>query len=185
MRLIWGQAYSPATGPFLVMVAASVLTPVTVLCSSLLAGLGRVGVPLLAEALAAGVDIGVAFALVPHHGALGAAIANSCALVASGLPLLIYASRITGPLGVQPVALVRGVVLAGAGGGVAWAVSATLGGALGLVLGLVCGAAVFLGLAVGIGFLPRADAEWLREALGKRFSGRAGDAVLALAGWRQ
>lgn len=185
VRLIWGQAYSPATGPFLVMVAASVLTPVTVLCSSLLAGLGRVGVPLLAEALAAGVDIGVAFALVPHHGALGAAIANSCALVASGLPLLIYASRITGPLGVQPVALVRGVVLAGAGGGVAWAVSATLGGALGLVLGLVCGAAVFLGLAVGIGFLPRADAEWLREALGKRFSGRAGDAVLALAGWRQ
>ena len=40
-------------------------------------------------------------------------------------------------------------------------------------------------LALGIGFLPRADAEWLREALGKRFSGRAGGAVLALAGWRQ
>jgi O-antigen/teichoic acid export membrane protein len=185
LRLFWGEAFSPATGPFLIMVAASLLTPVTVLCSSLLAGLGRVGVPLLAEALAAGVDIGVAFALVPHHGALGAAIASSCALVASGLPLLVYASRITGPLRVQPVALVRGAIVAGAGGGVAWAVSAAFGGGVGLVLGLLCGTAVFLGLALLVGFLPRADAEWLREVLGKRFSGPAGDALLALAGRRQ
>src|SRR4051812_15096713 len=42
IRLIWGEAFSPARGPFLVMVAASLLTPVTVLCASLLAGLGRV-----------------------------------------------------------------------------------------------------------------------------------------------
>ena len=76
-------------------------------------------------------------------------------------------------------------MIAGAGGGVAWAVSAALDGGLGLVLGLLCGAAVFLGLALVVGFLPRADAEWLREALGKRFSGRAGVVVLALAGRRQ
>jgi hypothetical protein len=76
-------------------------------------------------------------------------------------------------------------MIAGAGGGVAWAVSAAFGGATGLVLGLLCGTAAFLGLALLVGFLPRADAEWLREVLGKRFSGRAGGAVLALAGWRQ
>ena len=182
VRVIWGDAYSPATSPFLVMVAASVLTPVTVLCSSLMAGLGRIGVPLAAEVFAAVVDIGLSFALIPHHGALGAAIASSCALVASGLPLLVYANKISGPIQVEPFALLRGVVIAGAGGAVAWAIVATLGGVGGLALGLVGGTAVFSALALFVGFLPRADAEWLRDVLGTRLHGTLGTVAVAFAG---
>ena len=83
--MIWGAGVQPGNKPFLVMVAASLLTPLTILSSALLAGIGRVGVPLARRRRSPRrVDIGVAFALVPHHGALGAAIASSCGLLVAG-----------------------------------------------------------------------------------------------------
>jgi O-antigen/teichoic acid export membrane protein len=185
LRVIWGPDFAGAVYPFLVMVASSVLTPVTVLSASLVAGVGRVGVPLVAEALAAAVDVGLAFALVPHHGALGAAIASSSALLASGLLLLLYANRLTGPIRFDGWALVRGVAFAAAGGAVAWGLVTAVGGVGGIVLGLAGGAVVFSLLGLLVGFLPRDDAEWLHDVL----AGHAGEVparvALAFAGRRQ
>jgi O-antigen/teichoic acid export membrane protein len=56
IRLFWGDAYGPTREPLLIMVAASLLTPVTVLASSLLAGLAHVRLPLVATAAAGIVD---------------------------------------------------------------------------------------------------------------------------------
>jgi O-antigen/teichoic acid export membrane protein len=185
IRLIWGESLSPASKPFLILVAASPIVPLTTLSASLVTGLGRVKFPLVVDTAAAAVDLGVAFALVPQHGAVGAAIASSCALVVSGVPLIVYSSRIAGPISWGPRHLVRGALLAAAGGGVSWAVVASVGGAAGVLLGLVAGTAVFVVLSVLIGFLPRDDAEWLEEALGARAGRLPRRAALALAGRRQ
>lgn len=185
LRVIWGQDYAAAVGPFLVMVGSSVMTPVTILSASLVTGLGRVAVPLATEAVAAVVDIGVAFALVPAHGALGAAIASSCALLASGLPLLLYANRLTGPVRLEGWLLVRGAAFAAAGGAVAWGLVDAVGGVGGIALGLAGGLAVFVLLGLLVGFLPRDDAEWLHSVLGSRARGVPARAALAFAGRRQ
>jgi len=185
IRVIWGQEFSPAGKPFLVMVAASLLTPLTILSSALLAGIGRVGVPLAADAAAAAVDVGVAFALVPDHGALGAAIASACGLLVAGGPQLVYAARLTGPIRWELGGLLRGVLIAAAGGAVAYGLVQALGGAAGVIVGLLAGGVVFLGLSLLIGFLPRDDAHWLQGVIGTRGGRLPAQAVLALAGRRQ
>jgi len=168
IRVIWGSEFGPAEKPFLIMVFASLMTPVTVLSASLLAGLGKVRVPLVADAAAAVVDIGLAFALVPRHGAVGAAIANSAAQLASGVPLLVYGSRLAGPVRWEVKSLARTAVLSAAGGAAAWGVVTALGGPAGIVLGLVAGAFVFFVLAALVRILPADDAAWLGDALGAR-----------------
>jgi O-antigen/teichoic acid export membrane protein len=184
IRVVWGPEFVAAKDPFLVLVAASLMTPVTVLSSSLVAGLGRVGVPLVVDSAAAAVDVGLAFALVPGHGALGAAIASASALVVSGVPLIVYSSRIAGPVRWEVPRLLRGALIAAVGGAVAWLLVDALGGALGVVLGLICGAALFASLALLVGFLPREDAEWLEGVLGARVGPFPRKAALALAGRR-
>jgi O-antigen/teichoic acid export membrane protein len=182
IRLIWGEAYGPAETPFLIMVATSLVTPLTVLGASLVVGVGRIGVPLLADAGAAAVDIGLAFALVPGHGAVGAALANSAAQVTAGLPLIIYSSRLAGPIRWEARILARTALLSAAGGGAAWAVVMVLGGAAGVLVGLLSGAAVFFAGAAVVGILPRDDAEWLADLFGPRAGHSTRKAALLLAG---
>lgn len=182
IRVIWGQELSPASKPFLVMVAASLITPLTVLSSAVVTGLGRVRFPLVIDTLAAVVDVGVAFALVPQYGALGAALASACAIAVSGLPLVAYSARLAGPIRWEAAKLLRGAALAAAGGAVAWGAAYAVGGGIGIVLGLVAGTAVLGTLAVLVGFLPKEDAEWLEGVLGPRAGRLPRRAVLALAG---
>jgi O-antigen/teichoic acid export membrane protein len=165
----------------LIMVAASLVTPVTVLAASLLAGLGQVRLPLIANAAAGVVDIGVAAALVPHHGAVGAAIANAGAQAMAGLPLIIYSARLAGPIRWEPGALLRCSVLSALGGAAAWGVVTALGGVAGIVLGLLAGAVAFFVPAVAVGILPREDAAWLSDVLGSRAGHVLRRAVMALA----
>ncbi|HEY6836981.1 MAG TPA: oligosaccharide flippase family protein [Gaiellaceae bacterium] len=181
LRIIWGEAFASTREPFLIMVAASIVTPITVLASSLLAGLGRVKLPLLANAVAGIVDIGLAFALVPGHGAVGAAIANAGAQAAAGLPLIVYSARLAGPIRWEPGALIRCAVFSALGGAAAWAVVTALGGIAGVILGLLAGSAVFFAAGAIVGFLPPEDAAWLSELIGSRTGERGRRAVLALA----
>jgi O-antigen/teichoic acid export membrane protein len=162
------------------MVAASLLTPVTVLASSLLAGLAHVRLPLVATAAAGIVDLGLAAALVPHHGAVGAAIANGAAQATAGVPMIVYSARIAGPIDWGWGSLVRCAGVSAAGGAVAWGVSAGVGGAAGLILGLLAGSAVFFGLAAAVGLLSREDAAWLSDVVGSRAGDLPRRLVLAL-----
>ncbi|HSB39584.1 MAG TPA: MATE family efflux transporter [Gaiellaceae bacterium] len=181
IRLAWGADYAPAREPLLIMVAGSLLTPVTVLASSLLAGLERVKLPLAATAAAAAVDLGLAAALVPHHGAVGAAIANAAAQAAAGLPLIAYSARLAGPIRVGWGGLLRCAAFSAAGGAAAWGVAAVLGGVAGLILGLLAGTTLFLALGGAVGLLSREDAAWVAEVLGPRAGELPRRLVLALA----
>jgi O-antigen/teichoic acid export membrane protein len=181
VRLVWGEDFAAARDPLLIMVGASLITPVTVLASSLLAGLEYVRLPLAATAAAALVDLGLAAALVPHHGAVGAAIANGSAQLAAGLPLILYSARRAGPIRWGWGGLLRCALLSAAGGAAAWGVATALGGIGGLVLGLVAGAAVFFSLAAVVGFVEGEDAVWAADVLGSRAGELPRRAVLGLA----
>ncbi len=180
IRVVWGGAFADARDPLLIMVAASLITPITVLASALLAGLAHVRLPLLATAAAGAVDLGLAAALVPHHGAVGAAIANGAAQATAGIPMIVFAGRLQGPIDWGWGRLLRCAAVCAGGGAVAWGVSASLGGIAGLLLGLLAGSAVFFGLAVAIGFLSREDADWLADVVGTRAGRLPRRLVLAL-----
>ena len=181
LKLIWGDAYAPTRDPFLIMVAASLLTPMTVTAASLLAGLGRVRVPLVVNTCAGAVDLGLAYLLVPHHGAVGAAIANAGAQATAGIPLIASCSRLAGPIRWGPGSLLRCAVYSALGGVAAWAVVSALGGVIGIVLGLLAGLTLFLGLASTIGLLHRDDADWLAAVVGSKLGNAPRRLVLALA----
>jgi O-antigen/teichoic acid export membrane protein len=181
IRLVWGEQYAATREPLLIMVGASLITPVTVLASSLLAGLEHVRLPLAATAAAGIVDLALAAALVPHHGAVGAAIANAAAQVAAGVPLILYSARRAGPIRWEWGGLLRCAAVSAAGGAAAWGVATALGGLAGLVLGLLAGAAVFFGLAAFVGLLSREDAAWASDVLGSRGGELPRRLVLALA----
>jgi O-antigen/teichoic acid export membrane protein len=180
IRLVWGEAFADTREPLLIMVAASLITPVTVLASSLLAGLEQVRLPLAATMAAAVVDLGLAAALVPDHGAVGAATANAAAQLAAGLPLVAYSARLAGPIRWGWGGLIRCAVVSAAGGAAAWGVATSLAGVAGLILGLLAGTSVFFALGAAVGFLARDDAAWLADVVGSRAGELPRRLVLAL-----
>jgi peptidoglycan biosynthesis protein MviN/MurJ (putative lipid II flippase) len=130
---------------------------------------------------AGAVDLGLAYLLVPHHGAVGAAIANAGAQATAGIPLIASCSRLAGPIRWGPGSLLRCAVYSAIAGAAAWAVVSALGGVIGLVLGLLAGATLFLGLAWTIGLLRRDDADWLAAVVGSKLGNAPRRLVLALA----
>lgn len=184
IRLIWGRSYEGAVAPFLIMVATSLVTPLTVLGESLVAGLGHVGVPLLANAAAAAVDVGLALLLIPSHAAVGAAITNSVAQIAAGLPLIVYGARVAGPIRWEAGALVRMATVSGIAGVIAWALVRTVGGIGGLVTGLLVGFAAFVALGSFVRVLTRDDGAWLAGVLGGTAAGVPRWLALRFAGIR-
>ena len=136
------------------------------LSTALLAGLGHIRVPLVANAVAALADVGLAFALVPHLNANGAAIANAAGQATYSLIMLAAAERIVAPVAWRGGVLVRNAVAATAGGLAAWGVLEELGGGIaGLIGGAVVLVAVYGALAVLLRVIPGEDAAWLEETV--------------------
>jgi O-antigen/teichoic acid export membrane protein len=171
LRLLFGPDFEGTAPVLLIMLAPFPLLPLLSLSRSLLAGLGKLRVPLAAETLAAGVNVALAFALVADHGAVGAAVANIAAqLTAAGL-VLAYALWSVGAVDWRPLALWRAALAAVAAGLAGWAGVSLLPEAWGLVLGAILAFVSFSALAVTLKILPEDDAAWLNEAAGRRLGG--------------
>jgi O-antigen/teichoic acid export membrane protein len=168
IKLVWGDDYARAGDVLLILAASSVLVPFTVLSTSLLSGLGQIRAPIAADVVAAGVDVGLALALVPDHGAVGAALANSGAQVASGAIAVTFALRAVGGVRFDTVCLARAVLVAAVGGAAAWAVQWSLPELPGLIAGSAAGVAAMAVVAVGLGVLRDDDARWLERVAGPR-----------------
>ncbi|HEX9994919.1 MAG TPA: oligosaccharide flippase family protein, partial [Acidimicrobiales bacterium] len=107
LRVVYGEEYR-GTGPvLLVMAAAFPAVPLLRLATGVHAGFGRIGVQLAASAAAAAVDVALAAALVPAHGAQGAAVANAAAQVVAAVPIVAYAARLTGGVDWAPATQAR------------------------------------------------------------------------------
>jgi O-antigen/teichoic acid export membrane protein len=136
------------------------------LSTALLAGLGHIRVPLIANTIAALADVGLAFALVPHLDANGAAIANAAGQATYSLIMLAAAERIVAPVAWRGAVLVRNAAAAIVAGLAAWGALEELGGGIaGLLGGAVVLVVAYGVLAVVLRVIPGEDAAWLEETV--------------------
>ena len=168
LKVIWGSDYSRAGDVFLILVAPLPLIPLINYARAFLTGIGLIRVPLMILAAAGVVNIGLDFLLVPRWDSIGAAVANVCAQLSAGLPVLVYSRRKVGPIQWETATLVRAAIVSALAGGVAWAAVWLVGGPGGLAVGLLAGSFAFVVLGALFRILTADDALWLDESVGGR-----------------
>jgi O-antigen/teichoic acid export membrane protein len=183
VRLVYGASFEAAGGPLRVLLAPLPVISAVGLAGALLAGIGRLRPATIAGVVAAGVNIGLDFALIPPLDALGAALASSAAQLVLAVPMLVYAHASLGAVHWEWRSLARTALASVLGGLAAWGVLELVGGVAGLVAGLVVGAAAFCALAWLLRILSADDAEWLDSHVGGWLGGRVGR-VIRLWGMR-
>ena len=174
LRVVYGPEFEATSQVLLIMLLPFPLLPLVSLSRSVLAGLGRLRVPLVIETAAAVLNIALAFLLVSGHGAVGAAVANVAAQTMGAALVLAYSLSAVGAPQWRPLALWRAAIAAAAAGLAGWAGVSLLPDGPGLVVGSIAAAVVFAGLAVALRILPREDAVWLDEHAGERLGGLVG-----------
>jgi O-antigen/teichoic acid export membrane protein len=174
LLVVYGEEFRDTRTVLLIMLAPFPLLPLLSLSRSVLAGLGRLRVPLTIETGAAVLNVVLAFLLVPGHGAVGAAIANVAAQATSAVLVLAYSLAEVRPAVWRPFALWRAAVAALAAGLAGWAIVLLLPDVAALIAGTAVAAAVFVGLAFALKILPREDAIWLSDHAGTRLGGLVG-----------
>lgn len=177
LKLAYGGQYDGAVTPLVVLLAFLPLIAVASLGTLLLAAVGRLLPTIIAGIAAAGVNIGLDFALIPSHGALGAAVANSAAQTTVGIPALVYGWRTLGGLRWDPGTVARAAAASLGGGLGAWAVVTLVGGVAGFSLGLATGVVLFGALASALGIVSVDDGRWLDETAGRLLGGWLGRLV--------
>jgi O-antigen/teichoic acid export membrane protein len=178
LRLVFGSRFRGSGAPLEILLVPFPLIPLMNASYSLIVGLRKVAFPLISGAASAAVNVGLDFALIPGHGALGAAVANSSAQALTAVVIVTYGIRSVHGIEWQASALARLIatsVLAGLAARVA--LDATGGGLGGLALGLLVGAVVFVVLARLLGIISRPDGKWLRDTAATLLGGRVARAV--------
>jgi O-antigen/teichoic acid export membrane protein len=174
---VYGGEYRPAGTALVIMACAFPLVALHHIGVSLLQGLGTVRPLVAGGAAATVVDIALAAALIPDHGATGAAIANACAQVTAAALTFFFARRAVGRVHVDGRALAGLVAASAFGGFAAWCALRAVDGAGGLAVAAVAGATALAVTARIVGVVARGDAEWLQDAV----RGPAGRVVAGVA----
>jgi O-antigen/teichoic acid export membrane protein len=184
ISLAYGSDFSGAGDVLLILLVPLLVLPMLMTAEALLFALGRLKF-LFGVALAATVvDVTLSLIAIPPWEAVGAAVANAGAQLCAGVPCMVLAARLYGPVDVAWGPVIRGLVLAA----LTWATAALVldvmgDGLAGVLVAVVAGIAVFAALAPVLRPLASDDAQWLSGALGVSGSGPravAGRAVLRL-----
>jgi O-antigen/teichoic acid export membrane protein len=169
VELLYGRDYRRSGAILMVIACTLPMIPMATVTKALLEGLGRKAAVVSVLVVATVVNLVSAELLVPAHGAMGAAIANTAAQLASALMLLTLGARVMGPYEWDRLRLLSATISVVAGGVLMRIVIAGLGGgAVGLVVGVAVGSAVMLAGAVSLRVIGPDDAEWLAGVLGGR-----------------
>lgn len=172
LRLIYGGEYS-GTSPVLRLLAISLpFVPLMQMGTGLLTGLGLVRPGLVAGAVAAVLNVALAFALIPAHDATGAALANTGAQVTISMAVFAYTWKLIGASPIDLDAVARPAIASALVAASAWAILSELAGVPGVVLGTAVGIAVFGLVGRLLRVLRDDDAQWLWAASGERALGR-------------
>lgn len=165
VSLVYGEDYRRA-GYLTAFAAVGVLTlPVLSLCQEYWSGRGQLKPVLLAGAAAAVVDIVVALALIPSHGAAGAVTAKLCGQFALGAMLVTHTWREHDhPRILTPNWLIMASVT-GVAGAASWFLSHGLGTLLACLVAGVTYLAVLLVGMIAARPLHYGDAAWLAGVL--------------------
>jgi O-antigen/teichoic acid export membrane protein len=178
LRLVFGSRFRGSGVPLAVLLIPFPLIPLMNASYSLIVGLRKAVFPLISGAASAVLNVGLDFAIIPGHGATGAAVANASAQALSALVIVTYGVRTVGGVSWEAGALVRllgTAVLAGVAGRLA--LDAAGRGIGGLGLGLLADGAVLVIVSGLLGIVSRDDGRWLRDTAGGLFGGRAGRAL--------
>jgi len=174
LRLVFGEDYE-GTGPVLViLVSLFPLYALSTIGSAVVLAFGKIRVPIAVGLVAAVVNIGLDITLIPRYDAVGAALANSGAQLVAGLPVIVYAVRLTGAIRWEAGRLLVGAFASACGGLAAWGVLVAIGGGAGVVLGLLAGCGAFGVCARVLRILPADDASWLDDRAGGWVGGSVG-----------
>jgi O-antigen/teichoic acid export membrane protein len=182
LELVYGTDYGDTGSVLLILLAPFPLLPLLGLASAVMLGLGKQVVNTLTIACAAGLDIVLDFLLIPQHGAIGAAIANTCAQTAGCLPMIAYVLLAFDGAGVTGGFLARVTAAAAGAGAAAFGTVQLVDGAIGLVAGTIAAVLAFALIAPTVRVLHHDDALWLDDYAGSRLNGLVGKVFRTWAG---
>jgi O-antigen/teichoic acid export membrane protein len=168
IRLVYGPEFAHVRPVVAILALSLPFVPYASIGTSLLQALNLQRVPTVVGAIAAVVDIGMAFVLVPPFGIIGAAIANVLAQVIWAVPLAFYAGHRIGGLDLRWPSLLRTALLIAAATLAGAVLSARLSAAPGLVVGVGVFLLILAAAARPARILSRDDAGWVAETLGSR-----------------
>jgi O-antigen/teichoic acid export membrane protein len=154
-----------------ILVLPFAVLPLMTTSDALLWAFGRLRFLAVVGVLATIVNIGLDILLIPAYDAVGAALANIGAQLFAGVPSLVLAARLTGPVTISVRAVAGTALAAAAGGGLAWAPTELIGGVAGVAVGLVAGTAAMWVVATRVGILAADDARWAAALFGERLGG--------------
>lgn len=181
LRVVYGSDYRAAGPVLIIMMATFPFVVLWRLSGSLLQGMGSIRTILKLDGVTIPINIGLALALIPDHGALGAAVASVTAQVTGGIILTAISARKIGPIDWQLGVLIRAFVAAAAAGCAGWITLAFIGGLLGLVLAVINGMIAYALFGTLLRVLPKEDADWLEEIAGDHLGGMVTRAARAFA----
>jgi O-antigen/teichoic acid export membrane protein len=180
IHLVYGPGFGRAGPIVVILVAMLPFVPLGLLSSSLLQGVGRQIVLMVMNVIAAVVDIGLDFALIPRYGAVGAAIANAAAQLLSSIPVALHAARVLGGITLHVGAMARAVLATAVAASCTAIVVHAVAGVAGLALGLVAFALACLLAGLVLRPIAAEDATWIDHVAGTWLHGLIGLACRAL-----
>ncbi|HEX8854561.1 MAG TPA: MATE family efflux transporter [Thermoleophilaceae bacterium] len=164
IELVYGRAYADTRGILIIMAIIFPILPLLNMGNGLMLGLGKMRVPVIASFVAAFVNVGLDFALIPDHAAKGAAVANAAAQTTVAVILVLYIWRLLGGIVLRPLPIVLSALASAAAAAAALAVLAAAGtGVPGVIAASVAFVLALLGAGRILRFLPSDDAAWLTE----------------------
>ena len=131
----------------------------------------------VANAIAATVDIGLALLFVPVFDAAGAALANAGGQATYSVAMLAVSFRVIGPGAWRLWSLIPSLLASALGAVVGWTAFEVTEGirpAVGVATGIVAFALCYGAAAVAVGVLTADDARWLESAVGGRHGRHVG-----------
>jgi O-antigen/teichoic acid export membrane protein len=183
LTLVYGSEFSAAGPLLLILLLPFPAIVIFQLASAMVEGMGHLRIVVVAGGIGAAVDIGLAFALIPHYGAVGAAISNSLAQLVVGIPPFIYSQRLVGGVRWQFARIGAAAAAATIGGFTAWGCVYVFGGGIaGTAVGATIGLLGFSLVARGLGIFTAEDALWLEETAGSALGDIPGRMIRFWAG---
>jgi len=163
--LLFGEAFAPAVVPASIVLAASIMTALSVIPSHMINAFERTDMYLVASPVTAAVSIGILFLLVPGFGTTGAGVAR---LIVHGMWFVWLVAFCWMSLKIVPPLWALAKILA-AGLCCALAALLTLGltgpDAPGLIAAILCGGLVYLGAIRLLGCIKRDEVNELTPNL--------------------
>jgi O-antigen/teichoic acid export membrane protein len=166
IEIVYGQEFSGAGLILEILIIALPFVAFTTLGSALLLGIGRQWGLTIITGTAAVANIALDWLIIPSHGAVGAAVANTTAQLIGSIPLLIYALHVIGSVSFHFGRLLRAIAAGVLAAGVALAVMWALPLIVGFLVAVIAFSFTFVIVCLILRPIPASDARWAEVSIG-------------------